>query len=123
MQPSPEPSIGDLLHRLVDEGKGVAAAEARLYREIASYRIAKARGGVIALVAAVVLANAALIALMVAFVLGLAPLIGPVLSGLAVLATTLLVAFLLARFGISKLGVLSGDAEERRALANGETRA
>lgn len=116
-------SIGDLFHKLVDDGKAYARAEAGLYKQIALYRVGKAKNGVIALVAAGFLAYAGLIAFLVGIVMGLADLIGPVLGGLVVLAVTGLIAFLLVRYGASKMGALSGDADEKAALLQGEQRA
>lgn len=122
MNAGEEPSIGALFQQLVDDGKGTVAAEIRLYREIAAYRAARARGGLVAIVVAALLSHAALIALMVAFVLGLAPIVGPVAGGAIVLAATGLIAFLLVRWGAGKLSALGGDAEERAVLAAAEHR-
>lgn len=116
-------SIGDLFHTLVDSGKGFVRAEANLYKQIAVYRASKAKNGIIAGAAALVLVSAALIAFFVSLVLGLAPLVGPVAGGLIVLAVTGIIAFLLVRYAAGKLATLSGDADERAALAAGEHRA
>ena len=113
-------SIGDLLGRLVDEGRTVARAEANLYKQIALYRAGKAKTGLIALVAGGVLALCGLIAALVGVVMGLAVLIGPVLAGIVVLAVTGLIGFLLIRFGAAKMRALSGDEEEKAALLEGE---
>lgn len=116
MDPPPDNSIGGLFHQLVDDGKSFARAELNLYKQIAIYRASKARNGAIALIAAVVLVNAALIAFLVGLVMGLAPLVGPVAGGLIVLAVTALAGYLLVRYGMSRLAALAGDAEERAAL-------
>jgi hypothetical protein len=113
-------SIGDLIQQLVDEGRSIASAEANLYKQIALYRIGKARTGAIALAAGGFLAFAGLIAALVGMVMGLAVLIGPVAAGLVVLAVTGLIGFVLVRFGIGKMAALSGDAEEKAALTAGE---
>lgn len=113
-------SIGDLIQQLVEDGRNVAAAEVRLYKQIALYRIGKARTGAIALAAGGFLAFAGLIAALVGLVMGLAVLIGPVAAGLVVLAATGAIAFLLVRFGLGKMAALSGDAEEKAALSAGE---
>jgi phage-related minor tail protein len=118
-----ESSIGDLFHRLIDEGKTFVSAEANLYKQVALYRAGKAKNGVIALVAAGLLAYAGLIAALVGLVMGLANLIGPVAAGVAVLAVTGIIAFLLVRYGASKMTALSGDPEEKAALKSGEQRA
>ncbi|WP_158274703.1 phage holin family protein [Sphingosinicella humi] len=113
-------SLGDLIQQLVEDGRNVAAAEVRLYKQIALYRIGKARTGAIALAAGGFLAFAGLIAALVGLVMGLAVLIGPVAAGLVVLAATGAIAFLLVRFGLGKMAALSGDAEEKAAISAGE---
>jgi hypothetical protein len=117
-------SIGDLFHKLVDDGKTLVGAEVNLYKQIASYRAAKAKNGVIALVVGGVLALTALIALMVGIMMDIGDWLDSfALGGLIVLAVTGLVAFLLFRWGAGKMGALSGDEEERQALRQGESRA
>lgn len=118
----PEPSIGDLFGRLADEGKAYVRAEAGVYKAIAARRIGNARSGAIALVASLLLVNAALIALLVSFVLGLVPIMGPVLAGLLVFAAVAVVSFFLVRFGAARMQALGGDAEEKAALAAAERR-
>jgi hypothetical protein len=115
-----ESSIGDLFGRLAEDGKAFVRAEVGLYQAIAKRRAGMAAGGAAAMVAAFLLLNAALITLLVCLALGLAPHIGPVLAGLAVFAVTGLVAFLLVRYGMGKMQALSGDADEKAALAAGE---
>ncbi len=116
-------SIGDLFHQLVDDGRAFVTAETNLYKQIATYRVGKAKNGIVALVAGGLLAYAALIAFLVGLVMGLADLIGPVLGGLVVLAVSGGVAFLLIRYGVDKMSALGGDAEEKAALRRGEQRA
>lgn len=113
-------SIKDLFSQLVDDGRNLVKAEVGLYKQVALYRAGKAKIGLAALVAGGLLAYAALIAALVGFVIGLADLIGPVAGGLVVLAVCGVIAFLLFRFGASKMAALSGDEEERAALAAGE---
>jgi hypothetical protein len=115
-------SIGDLFHQLVDDGRAFARAEVNLYKEIALYRAGKAKIGVAALAAAGFLAFAGLIALLVGLVIGLADLIGPVAAGLVVFAVTAIIGFVLVRFGLGRMAALSGDPDERAALAAGESR-
>ena len=116
-----ESSLGELFGRLSDDARAYAAAEAKLYQAIARRRLARARNGAIALVAAALLANAALIVLLVGLSLELATWVGPALAGLIVTAVVLVIAFLLVRFAAAKLGALGGDPEERAALRAGET--
>jgi hypothetical protein len=116
-----ESSLGELFGRLSDDARAYAAAEAKLYQAIARRRIGRARNGAIALVAAVLLANAALSVLLIGLSLELALHVGPALGGLIVTAVVLVLAFLLIRYGAGKLGALGGDPEERAALKAGET--
>ena len=116
-------SIAELVHQLVEDGRSVARAEVDLYREIALYRISKAKAGVIAIAVGALLALAALVTLLVMLAIGLAVLIGPVGAGLVVTAVAGLVAFLLIRFGASRLAVLGGDEDEKQALKRGEVQA
>lgn len=113
-------SIGDLVGQLVGDARTVAAAEANLYKQIALYRVGKARTGAIALAAGGFLAFAGLIAALVGLVMGLADWIGPVAAGLVVLAATGAAGYLLVRFGLGKMAALSGDAEEKAAITAGE---
>jgi hypothetical protein len=81
-----ESSIGDLFHQLVNDGRNLVGAEVNLYKQIALYRVGKAKTGLIALVAAGLLAYAGLIALLVGSRHGSCDLIGPVAGGLVVFA-------------------------------------
>lgn len=116
-----EESIADLVGRLIDDGRAVAAAEVDLYRQIARHRAARAKSGLVAIVAAALLFWFAAIALVFGLVLGLAPHVGPVAAG-AILAVALGVGgYVLLRYGLAGLRALSGDDEEREALQRGET--
>jgi hypothetical protein len=116
-----ERSLGELFGQLSDDARGYAAAEAKLYQAIARRRIGRARNGAIALVVAVLLANATLSVLLIGLALQLANYVGPALGALIVTMIVLGIAFLLVRYGASKLGALGGDPEERAALRAGET--
>jgi hypothetical protein len=113
-------SIGDLVGRLLEDGRRYARAELDLAREIARHRAGQARNGFIALAVGVTLAMSALTALLLGVVLGLATLIGPLLSGLAVALVLAVAGYLLVRMGADRLRALSGDAEERAAIERGE---
>jgi hypothetical protein len=115
-----ERSLGELFGQLSDDARSYAAAEAKLYQAIARRRVGRARNGAIALVVAVLLANAALSVLLIGLSLELALHVGPALGGLIVTLVVLGIAFLLVRYGAGKLGALGGDAEERAALKAGE---
>ena len=115
--------IAELVHQLVEDGRSVARAEFNLYREIALYRIGKAKAGAIAIAVGALLALAAFITLFVMLAEGLAVLIGPVAAGLVIAGIAGITAFLLIRFGARRMAVLGGDTEERQALARGEGKA
>jgi hypothetical protein len=116
-----EESIGALFGRLAEDGRAYATAELNLYRQIARRRAARARGGLIALIAGAVLLLSSLTALIFGLVLWLAGLIGALPAGLAVAAALILIGYALIRFGMSGLRALGGDEEERAALTRGET--
>ena len=116
-------SIGELFGRVTDEGKAFVQAEIGLYKAIAARRAAKAGSGAAALVAALFLLNAALITLIVCLALELAMHVGPAFAGLIVFAVVGIGCFFLVRFGLAKMKALSGDEEEKAALALGETTA
>ena len=115
-----EESIGDLIGRLVEDGRAYARAELEVLKQIARHRAARARNGLIMLVAGGVLLLTSLIALVLGLVLGLAALIGPVLAGLAIAALLAGIGYGLIRFGLGGLRALAGDEEERQALTRGE---
>lgn len=116
-----ESSLGDLFGRLGDDGRAFVKAEAGLYKAIALRRAGKAKNGAIALVAAALLANAALIVLLIGIALELSPHVGPFFGALIVVVAAGLIAFLLVRYGAVRMKALSGDEEERKALAAGES--
>ena len=115
-----EESIGDLIGRLLDDGRSYARAEIDLIRQIARHRAARARTGLSMLAAGAVLARSALTALILGLVLGLATLIHPLLAGLAVAALLAAVGYGLIRYGLTGLRALGGDDEEREAVRRGE---
>ena len=121
----PEPpgaTVGDLFFKLVEDGRTIAHAEVDFYREVARYRVAKARAGLAALGVAAVLANAAVIIAGVGALLGLSPTTGPLLAGLIVAAALALIAWLLLRYAMPRMSALGGDPAERAAVAEGEKR-
>jgi hypothetical protein len=118
-----EESIGALLGRLAEDGRAFVKAEVGVYKAIAARRLKRARTGLIALAAGVVLLVCSVTALLFGLVLWLATLIGPLLAGLAVAASFILVGFLLVRAGLSGLTALGGDEAEREALTRGDDQA
>jgi hypothetical protein len=115
-----ETNIGDLLARLAEEGRACVRAEIGLYKAIALHRAGRAKAGLVAILLAALLMNAALIALVVFIGLWIAIHLGPVIAGLIVFAGIAFVSALLAWFGAARLKALGGDAEEKAALAAGE---
>jgi putative superfamily III holin-X len=115
-----EESIADLVNRLIEDGRSYARAEIDLLKQIARHRAGRARTGLVLVAAGAVLGLSALTALVLGLVLGLATLIGPLAAGLVVTAVLAGIAFLLVRFGLAGLRALSGDEEERQAVARGE---
>lgn len=113
-------SIGELFTRLVEDGRAYARAELDLVKQIARHRAAKAKTGAILLGAGVTLLLCALTALVLALVLGLATLIGPFGAGMVVFLVLAVAGGLLARAGAKGLAALSGDEEEKAALAKAE---
>lgn len=115
-----EESVGDLVGRLIEDGRTYARAEIDLLKEIARHRAEKARTGLILLVAGGVLLLSSLTALVLGLVLGLAELTGPLLAGLIIAALLAGTGYLLVRVGLKGLRSLSGDEEEKQAVARGE---
>lgn len=122
---SPEPesndeSIGDLVGRLVADGRAYAEAEFELYRAIAEHRAERARKAVVALAIGWVLLIAALGAITIGAMIALAITIGPLLAGLAVGGPMALIGYLLARYGWSGIKGLGRDTAEREAIERGK---
>ena len=116
-----EESVGDLIGRLIEDGRTYARAEIDLLKEIARHRAERARTGLILLVGGGVLLLSSLTALILGAVLGLAALTGPLLAGILIALLLAGGGYLLVRIGLKGLRALSGDEEERQAVARGET--
>jgi hypothetical protein len=88
--PPPEPNgerpIGELVGRLVEDGKAYAQAEFGVAKAIASAKADRLKIPAILFGAAFVLSQAAATVLAVALFLALLPLIGPLLAGIAAFA-------------------------------------
>lgn len=113
-------SIGDLVGRLVADGRAYAEAEFELYRAIAEHRAERARKAIVALAIGWFLLIAAMGALTIGAMIALAITIGPLLAGLAVGAPMALAGYLLARYGWSGVKGLGADAPERAAIERGK---
>ena len=116
-----EESIGDLVGRLIEDGRSYARAEIDLLKQIARHRAARARTGLILLAVGAVLLLSSLTALILGLVLGLAALTGPLLAGIIIAAALAGIGYGLVRFGLGGLRALGGDEEEKKAVARGET--
>lgn len=113
-------SIGELVSRLVEDGRAYARAELDLVKRIARHRAGRAKSGAILLGIGVTLLLCALTALVLALVLGLATLIGPFGAGMAVFAVLAGIGGLLAYAGVNGLAALGGGEAEKEALAKAE---
>ena len=116
-----EESIGDLVSRLIEDGRSYARAEVDLLKQIARHRAARARTGLILLVAGAVLLLSSLTALILGLVLGLAALTGPLLAGIIIAVALAGIGYLLVRIGLKGLHALGGDEAEKQAVVRGET--
>ncbi len=101
--PPPERPIGELVHELIEEGKGYARAEIDLLKAIAA-----AKGQALALPAglfgvAFILALAGVTALAVGVVMALATYIGPLAAGFVGMLVFLAIAAGLGWYGYQRL--------------------
>lgn len=117
-----DPSIGELLQQLVDDGKNAARAELMLVRAVVRYRIGEAKNGALAMAASLILGLASVIVMLMMLAQGLALYIGPVGAGLVVCSGSAIIAFVLMKFGIRRLAILAGSEEEDKALQRGRER-
>lgn len=101
--PPPERPIGELVHELIEEGKGYARAEAGLAKAIATAKAKALAMPAGLLVAALFVGMAAINALVVGVVLALAILIGPLAAGVAGMLIFAAIAGGLAWWGIEGL--------------------
>ena len=115
-----EANIGDLLARLADDGRAYVRAEAGLYKAIALRRAGRAKAGVVAILLAALLMNAALITLVTFIGLWIAIHLGPIIAALILFVGIAAISALLVVFGARRLKALGGDSEEKAALAAGE---
>jgi hypothetical protein len=115
-----EANIGDLLARLADDGRACVRAEAGLLKAIALRRAGRAKAGVVAILVAALLMNAALITLVAFIGLWIAIHLGPTIAAVILFVAIAGISALLVLFGARRLKALSGDSEERAAIAAGE---
>jgi hypothetical protein len=115
-----EESIGDLVGRLVEDGRAYAEAEIELYKTIARYRAVRARKALVALAIGWFLLFAAMTALVITALVGLAQTIGPLLAGIVVGVPLAAGGYALARYGWTGIKGLGRDAPEGTAIERGE---
>lgn len=116
----PDETVGDLVGRLLEDGRDYAKAELALVKAVARHRVARAKTGAILAGVGITLLLSSLTALVLGSVLGLATLMHPALAGLIVFLILAVIGGLLARAGVSGLAALGGDEDEQAALAQGE---
>jgi putative superfamily III holin-X len=114
-----EDSIGDLVGRLVEDGRAYAEAELRLIKAIAEYRAQRAGRALGLLAAGALLALSAATALVFGAVLGLSLYIHPFLAGLIVAAVLAGGGYALAMAGLKGMKSLGRDPAEQAALDRG----
>jgi Putative Actinobacterial Holin-X, holin superfamily III len=107
--------IGDLVHRLVEDGKAYARAEVNVYKTIGTEKVASLRTPIILLVVAVFLAHAAFLALVATVFVGLAQVMQPALAGVVTVLFLAALAGITGYLGASKL---TGGADEAEAKAS-----
>ena len=98
-----EESVGELLQRLVEDGKGYVHAEIGYYRTLVEAKLGAARSGLVLAAIALVLLFAAAIALVVGLVLTLATLVGPGFATLIVVVGMAAIAALLGWIAWARL--------------------
>lgn len=99
LQADEDTGVGELVSRLVTEGRALAQAEVEPLKAKANERIGAYKRAGLFFVIAAVLALAALIALLVGLELTLAPLVGPGGATAIVVGVTLVVALILGLVG------------------------
>jgi len=112
-------TIGDLVGRLVEDGRDYAKAEFNLYRAIVEYRALRARRAVVMLAIGWFLLIAAMSALTIGAMIALSLKIGPLLAGLAVFVPLALAGYALAHYGWAGMRGLGRDAPEAAAIERG----
>lgn len=115
-------SIGDLVGRLIEDGRSYAEAELELIKAIARYRAQRTGRALAMLAAGGVLLLSAVTALVLGAVLGLAVYMNPFLAGLLVAAALAAAGYVLIRLGTAGLKGLARDEAEQQALDRGGAR-
>ena len=116
MTPGPDQerdSIGELLGRLVEEGRALVKAELALFRTDFYRRIARARSGALLLLIGAIMGQAAAVTLLVTLSRVLEPWLGRLGGSAASVVLGLVIAVLAIRNGVRKLIMVVEDYEEK----------
>ena len=100
--------VGDLLHRLVEDGKTYAKAEVNYYKTYGSERVNAYKVPVILGLVALLFAHAAFLALIATLFVGLASLMSDTLAGLLTVIICLGIAGVLGYLAYGKIKAASG---------------
>ena len=114
-----EESIGDLVGRLVEDGRAYAEAELELIKAIAEYRALRARRALVALAAGWFLLVSSMTALLIGAVTGLSQHMSPFLSGLVVGVPMAGLGYGLVSYGWTGIKGLGRDKAEQEAIDQG----
>lgn len=115
-----EESIGDLVGRLIEDGRAYAEAEVELYKAIALHRGVRARRALVSLAIGWFLLFAAMTALVIAAMVSLTQAVGPLLAGVLVGVPLAAVGYALVRTGWAGIKGLGRDDAERAAIERAE---
>ena len=116
---SRQDSIGDLVGRLIEDGRSYAEAELKLLKAIAEYRAQRAGKALALLAVGGVVLLSAVTGLTVGAVLGLSLSMSPFLAGLLVAAALAAAGYALVRAGLAGLKGLGRDQAEQEAIDQG----
>lgn len=119
---NPEPrdeSIGDLLGRLVEDGRSYAEAELELIMAIAAYRAQRARRALVSLAIGWFLLVTSTTAVVMGAVLSLAERLDAFWAGLIVGIPLAAGGYALARYGWAGVKGLARDSAEQQAIDKG----
>lgn len=120
-EPGPDgETIGELIARLVEDGRGYAEAEIALAKAIVAHRAVRARRAVVALAIGWFFLFAGMTALVIGAMVALAREIGPLFAGIAVFVPLAVVGYLLVHYGWAGIKGLGRDDGERAAIERGE---
>lgn len=120
----PEPngeSIGELIARLVEDGRTYAEAEIAVVKAIVAYRATRARRALVSLAIGWFLLFAAMTAVVIGAMVALAQQIGPLFAAFIVGVPLAIGGYLLAHYGWDGIKGLGRDEGERDAIERGET--